>query len=122
MSSRRKVQLEFLCPDEGWVQRTFTYPAHWTWDIALRRAQSVIEAGKRELGATEGRVVLVRVCAFCSTEFPRLVPQGVEVTHGVCKRHYLETLRLAGVPEDKLQETLSRRTCDWCPDLSEVKS
>jgi hypothetical protein len=53
------------------------------------------------------------VCAWCA-------PGGPPGTsHGVCRRHFIETMREAGVPEETIKTKVARKDKEgnWSPDL-----
>lgn len=65
---------------------------------------------------------LTRACAHCEVEFGVKMPEPT--SHGVCRRHYLDSLNeLAGVvPAARLatvrQEAEQQPDCEFSPDMS----
>lgn len=60
---------------------------------------------------------LEMVCAYCLKELKK-INNNSNVSHGICKRHFIETLRLTGLPEDTIQSLANRHTY-MCKDLSD---
>jgi hypothetical protein len=68
-------------------------------------------------------VSLVRACAWCEKELgPVAVKPGQSKTHGVCRRHFEQHLRDAGIAEAEIQASLAKREINWCPDLKLVQA
>lgn len=61
----------------------------------------------------------VRVCAHCELQYgAQRVPEGAEKTHGVCRRHLVETTKNVATIEF-LQKVAARPDSSFCPDLAE---
>lgn len=63
----------------------------------------------------------VRVCAHCENEFGDVaIESHQQKSHGICRRHFIATIRAAGLPEAALQASLAKKSPDaFCPDLRE---
>jgi hypothetical protein len=53
-------------------------------------------------------------CSWCNSEFGLEPTHGA--SHGICKRHYSEMMRQAGIPEDRIRAALSDPAKHWVPE------
>ena len=66
------------------------------------------------------KLPLVRVCADCEIEHginnqPR---PGFNKSHGQCRRHFLASMREAGVPAERIDQLVAGMSDEsFCPDL-----
>jgi hypothetical protein len=59
-----------------------------------------------------------RVCSACDKTH---YPMGSNVSHGICKRHFIETMSEMKVDKDEIKRMVDTydKTTGWAPDLGE---
>ena len=62
---------------------------------------------------------IIRACAQCEADHGVLNRSDAIKTHGMCRRHFVEFLESASVPELQIEQALAQASPNaWCPDLS----
>lgn len=65
-----------------------------------------------------------RVCSHCEAEF-RVINNGPDVSHGFCKRHFMDVLASTGLSREEIMDEVLKVELNpdpWCPDMSNEES